>query len=228
MDGTAHVKLQSISIDFDRFDEFKILCFLANWSTEHELDPINQTKCLRLPPYTNQCEYTGCAKILLEKEHFSYPHVKWLFPFWVKLQQLDLISEAFRKLIDVSIPNNIKIAENCTFSRNIRSYSGRKKRKFFVTLSLPLTEKGFRYRFKNLENFINSGRISPYWFLQKEIKRSFSVSNNLTFSKYLNNLRNLIVPSNDDDMLNYVKNSLKKNLGQNFVGGAKAREEFKN
>ena len=35
LDGTAHVKLQSISIDFDRFDEFKILCFLANWSTEH-------------------------------------------------------------------------------------------------------------------------------------------------------------------------------------------------
>ena len=97
-----------------------------------------------------------------------------------------------------------------------------------MTLSLPLTEKGFRYRFKNMENFINIGRISPYWFLQKEIKRSFSVSNNLTFSKYLNDLRNLIVPSNDDDMLNYVKNSLKKNLGQNFVGGAKAREEFKN
>ena len=126
-----------------------------------------------------------------------------------------------RKLVEIYIDETVGFKENCIFHSIQEKHLMRRRASFYLKLSLPLVRKGYKYIFKQSaqEETIYRKLLDQriFWFLMQRLKE-FGISSNIQFSSFVNSLEKLEIPRNGHGRLNYVKNLLSKELGDEIFG----------
>ena len=105
------------------------------------------------------------------------------------------------------------ILENCSFtSAQVKQI--KRKREYFIEISLPLTENGYKYSFVHRKEKTQE-KFTSQWFLQQVVNES-----DIFLSEFYNNLKDIAVISLKYEFRDYVKNILRENLGQTIIGGS--------
>ena len=124
----------------------------------------------------------------------------------------------FSKTVQVNVDKKTEVNSNCSFSSSEQKHLDRWNNFFYITTFLPLTETGYIYYFARESNKEVHGkhlRTNHYWFLRQKFK-----SYKLFFLRGLNDLSDIDLPVDDNEIRGYVKDVLRKNLGQNIVAGS--------
>ena len=107
---------------------------------------------------------------------------------WISLKFRFIKIYFNRRIVFVNISSNNGIIENCTFQSFKLEYKTR--RKFFVTTFLPLTKKGFVYKFRHDGNPSEQQHLDIEWFLRQKLIEYGAEKP--VILRFLNNLKRLV------------------------------------
>ena len=121
---------------------------------------------------------------------------------WIK-------NKSFRKLVEIYLPEDCQIVDNCTFGSFYSEHLQQRGREFYTYLHLPLVRDGFLYQFvkhsQDTSNmFLPDNQNIYVWILQQTVLRPDTsydkshVKGKFVRLKYLNSLDNIDIPGRLD------------------------------